>query len=61
MDAQVLGETGITTALLELDVELNGQPVGGKYRYVRTWVFDDDRWQIAGGAVVAAADSSGTQ
>jgi hypothetical protein len=59
MDAQVLGETGITTALLELDVELNGQPVGGNYRYIRTWVFDDDRWQIVGGAVVAATDSPG--
>jgi hypothetical protein len=56
MDAQMVGETGITTALLALEVNLNGQPVGGNYRYIRTWVFDDDRWQIVAGAVVAVAE-----
>jgi hypothetical protein len=36
-----------------LKVDVNGAPAEGTYRYVRFWIFEDDRWQIVGGAVVA--------
>jgi ketosteroid isomerase-like protein len=56
VDAQVVGETGITTALLALKVKIGDDTVDGTYRYIRTWVFEDERWQIIAGAVVAVPE-----
>jgi hypothetical protein len=53
IEAHVFGETGLTVALIELEVEVADTLVIGEYRYSRTWLFEDDRWQIVGGAVVA--------
>lgn len=53
IEAHVFGTTGLTILLLELEVLTNGETVIGEYRYTRTWLYEDDRWQIVGGAVVA--------
>lgn len=53
IEAHVFGTTGLTILLLELEVLANGETVIGEYRYTRTWLYEDDRWQIIGGAVVA--------
>jgi ketosteroid isomerase-like protein len=53
IDAHVIGETGITLALIAVEVQADGQLVLGTYRYTRTWLFDDGRWQVIAGAVVA--------
>lgn len=53
IEAHVFGTTGVSIALVELEVEMGGENVAGAYRYTRTWLYEDDRWQIVGGAVVA--------
>jgi ketosteroid isomerase-like protein len=53
VEANVFDTAGVTSALLALKVDVNGEPAEGTYRYVRFWIFEDDRWQIVGGAVVA--------
>lgn len=53
VDAHVIGETGVTLALLTMEVVADGQEVIGTYRYLRTWVFDGDRWQVIAGSAVA--------
>ncbi|MGH2959381.1 MAG: nuclear transport factor 2 family protein [Solirubrobacterales bacterium] len=53
IEAHVFGTSGVSIALIELEVVVNGEPVSGAYRYTRTWLFEDDRWQIVAGAVVA--------
>lgn len=53
IEAHVFGTTGLTILLVELEVLTNGETVIGEYRYTRTWLYEDDRWQIVGGAVVA--------
>lgn len=53
IEAHVFGTTGLTLLLVDLEVLTNGETVIGEYRYTRTWLFEDDRWQIIGGAVVA--------
>jgi hypothetical protein len=52
IEVHVFETTGLTIALLELVVDVDGETVAGSYRYTRTWLFDDDRWQIVGGAIV---------
>jgi hypothetical protein len=56
IEAHVFGTTGVSIALIELEVEVSGEPVTGSYRYTRTWLFEDDRWQIVAGAVVAVPE-----
>ncbi|MBJ7332033.1 MAG: nuclear transport factor 2 family protein [Solirubrobacteraceae bacterium] len=53
IEARVFGATGLSIALIELEVEVGGETVRGAYRYTRTWLHEDGRWQIVGGAVVA--------
>lgn len=53
IEAQVFGDTGLSVALIELEVEVADRLVIGEYRYTRTWLFENDRWQIVAGAVVA--------
>lgn len=53
IEAHVFGTTGLSILLVELEVLSNGELVIGEYRYTRTWLYEDDRWQIVGGAVVA--------
>jgi len=53
IEAHVFGTTGLSILLVELEVLTNGELVTGNYRYTRTWLYEDDRWQIVGGAVVA--------
>ncbi|MGK2878295.1 MAG: nuclear transport factor 2 family protein [Solirubrobacterales bacterium] len=52
-EVHAYGTTGVTIALLELEVEVSGELVHGTCRYTRTWLCEDDRWQIVAGAVVA--------
>lgn len=52
VSTSVFGTTGVTSALLELELEVGGAPVAGRYRYLRAWSFEEGRWQIVGGAVV---------
>jgi hypothetical protein len=56
LDAHIFGDTGVTFALLTLEVEMDGKSSAGDYRYTRTWIWEDDRWQIVAGAVAAATE-----
>jgi Domain of unknown function (DUF4440) len=56
LDAHVYGSAAVTLALLALEVEINDEPVSGNYRYTRTWVWQDQRWQIVAGAVALAVN-----
>ena len=56
LDAHIFGETGVTFALLAMEVESEGESTSGNYRYTRTWIWEDDRWQIVAGAVTASTD-----
>ncbi len=53
IEAHVFGTTGVSIALVELEVAIDGANVAGAYRYTRTWLYEDGRWQIVAGAVVA--------
>jgi hypothetical protein len=53
IEAHVFGTTGVSIALINMEVAVDGELVIGAYRYTRTWLFEDDRWQIVAGAVVA--------
>ncbi|MBI2691709.1 MAG: nuclear transport factor 2 family protein [Solirubrobacterales bacterium] len=52
IEAHAYGTTGLTILLVELEVLTNGETVIGTYRYTRTWLYEDDRWQIVAGAAV---------
>jgi hypothetical protein len=53
VEAHVFGTTGVSIALLELEVAMDGETTKGTYRYTRSWLYEDDRWQVIAGAVVA--------
>lgn len=44
---------GMSFATLELEVESGGEKMRGTYAYTRHWIWQDDRWQMIYGAVVA--------
>jgi hypothetical protein len=52
IEAHVFGTTGISLALIEMEVVFNGELVISTTRFTRTWLYEDDRWQIVGGAIV---------
>lgn len=54
IEVHTFDDTGVTIALIELEVEMAGETVVGAFRYSRTWLYEDDRWQIVAGAVVPA-------
>jgi hypothetical protein len=57
IEVHVYGTTGLSLVLVELEVLANGESVIGEYRYTRTWLYEDDRWQIVAGAAVPAKPS----
>ncbi|MGH2906100.1 MAG: nuclear transport factor 2 family protein [Solirubrobacterales bacterium] len=46
LSVEVSGETGVTRALMEMSGQAGGQPFDGAFRYTRTWLLEDGRWQI---------------
>lgn len=54
IEVHMFGTTGLTLALIELVIDVHGEAVAGNYQYSRTWLYEDDRWQIIAGAVVPA-------
>lgn len=53
VEAHVFGTMGLSIALIDLEIEVSGELVTGECRYTRTWLYEDDRWQVVGGGVVA--------
>lgn len=47
-------DVGVATVLTDLGGEIDGVSFAGTYRYLRTWRREHGRWQIIGGAVMAA-------
>jgi ketosteroid isomerase-like protein len=47
-------DIGVATVLTELEGVFDGSPFSGTFRYIRTWRREAGRWQIIGGAVMAA-------
>ena len=48
---QVHGETAVVAVKAYVKVQLQGNPVEALCRYLRVWLFQDDRWQIISGTV----------
>ncbi|HLV68582.1 MAG TPA: nuclear transport factor 2 family protein [Polyangiaceae bacterium] len=44
-------DVAVTTALVELSLEIHGEPVEGAFRYIRTWKRASGSWSIIAGAV----------
>ncbi|MBA2681893.1 MAG: nuclear transport factor 2 family protein [Ktedonobacteraceae bacterium] len=45
------GETAIVAVKAQVKVQLQGNPVEALCRYLRVWLFQDERWQIISGCV----------
>lgn len=61
IEAHVFGTTGVSIALIDLELEVNGNFAFGGYRYTLTWLYEDDRWQVVAGSVVSADHSRPSQ
>ncbi len=48
---QLHGETAVVAVKAYIKVQLQGNPVEALCRYLRVWLFQDERWQIISGAV----------
>jgi uncharacterized protein (TIGR02246 family) len=48
---QIHGETAVVAVKAHVHVQLQGNPVEALCRYLRIWLFQDERWQIISGAV----------
>jgi ketosteroid isomerase-like protein len=48
---QLHGETAIVAVKAQVKVQLQGTPVEALCRYLRVWLFQDERWQVLSGAV----------
>lgn len=48
---QLHGETAVVAVKAHIKVQLQGNPVEALCRYLRVWLFQDERWQIISGAV----------
>ncbi len=48
---QLHGETAVVAVKAHVKVQLQGNPVEALCRYLRVWLFQDERWQILSGAV----------
>ena len=48
---QLHGETAVVAVKAYVKVQLQGNPVEALCRYLRVWLFQDERWQIISGAV----------
>jgi ketosteroid isomerase-like protein len=48
---QVHGENATVAVKAYVQVQLQGKPVEAHCRYLRVWLFQDERWQIISGAV----------
>jgi ketosteroid isomerase-like protein len=51
---QLYGETAIVTVLAHLKGTFQGTPIDSFYRYLRVWLFQEERWQIVAGNVSVA-------
>jgi ketosteroid isomerase-like protein len=48
---QLHGENAVVAVKAYVQVQLQGKPVEAHCRYLRVWLFQDERWQILSGAV----------
>jgi hypothetical protein len=48
---QFYGESAIVAVKAHVQVRLQGKPLEAFCRYLRVWLFQDERWQIISGAV----------
>jgi ketosteroid isomerase-like protein len=48
---QLHGETAVVAVKAHVKVQLQGNPIEALCRYLRVWLFRDERWQILSGAV----------
>src|SRR5690348_11963504 len=48
---QLHGETAVVAVKAYVKVQLQGNPVEALCRYLRVWLFQDNRWQILSGCV----------
>lgn len=48
---QLHGEIAVVAVKAQVHVRLQGNPVEAFCRYLRVWLFEDDRWQIISGGV----------
>jgi ketosteroid isomerase-like protein len=52
---RLYGDTAIVTVLAHLKGKFQGTPIDSFYRYLRVWLFQEERWQIAAGNVSVVA------
>ena len=48
---QLHGETAVVAVKAHVKAQLQGNPVEALCRYLRVWLFQDERWQILSGAI----------
>jgi hypothetical protein len=53
------GSTCVTVVTAQLSGTMMGEPFSGMFRYVRTWVAQEDLWQVVAGSVSAIAGPGG--
>jgi ketosteroid isomerase-like protein len=46
----VIGDTAVVTLTLDTKGKMLGQPIAGKFRYIRVWKLFGDRWKVIGGS-----------
>ena len=52
---RLYGETAIVVVKAHLKGAFQGTPFDGFYRYLRVWLFQEERWQIVAGNVSVVA------
>lgn len=56
LQVTVVGSTGITLVLAQLQGTAGGEPFSARLRYTRTWVLADDAWRVLAAHASAVPD-----
>lgn len=46
----LIGDTAIATIVMDTKGTMLGQPIEGRFRYIRFWKLSGDQWQVIGGS-----------
>ena len=49
-EVNLIGDNAIVSVIIDLKGNYVGQPIDGKFKYLRTWKLSGNKWQVIGGA-----------
>jgi hypothetical protein len=51
-EIRIIGDNAVVTMIMKTKGRMMGDPIQGKFRFIRIWKFVDDRLQVIGGSCI---------